>query len=584
MGANNIGVLVLGGLLSVAPAALNDPPVAPTMGFFLDDWKAKSFEAPDSREGKVPGQEGGVPGQAGRVSGQEGRVPGQEGRMPGQDGTVTVSIDASDVITKIPPSVYGHNVDSWVTGIATEPVFIQHVKDLGPTVTRWPAGSGSDGYWWDRAPGDPPADVPKAVLDKNGKEKKAFYFYGRPSGARSASLDAYYTMRRETGDEGLITVNYGYARYGTGPHPVETAAHYAADWVRYDHGRTRYWEVGNENYGDWELGYRIDTTQNKDGQPEFLTGRLYAQHFSVFADSMRRAAAECGATIYIGAVTAESGPMRWDGPTRRFWNQGMMQELHGAADFYVVHNYFTAYQKNLSAAQVLRDADSVPAAQMKYVLDCLAATGAPVRPIAMDEWNMFAAGSKQQVSNISGLFADIVIGETLTNKYGLACRWDMLNAWAGGNDHGLLSAGDEPGVARWSPRPSFYYLYFLRKMQGDRLVATVSADSSIRAYGTTWSSGEVNVTLVNVSPEAKTVRINGKGYSPGKRYFWYSLEGGDDNGEFSRRVFVNGEGPKAVAGGPDDYASLPAWSASTAGGVVVRVPGHGAVCLTIEKR
>ena len=584
MGANNIGVLVLGGLLSVAPAALNDPPVAPTMGFFLDDWKAKSFEAPDSREGKVPGQEGGVPGQAGRVSGQEGRVPGQEGRMPGQDGTVTVSIDASDVITKIPPSVYGHNVDSWVTGIATEPVFIQHVKDLGPTVIRWPAGSGSDGYWWDRAPGDPPADVPKVVLDKNGKEKKAFYFYGRPSGARSASLDAYYTMRRETGDEGLITVNYGYARYGTGPHPVETAAHYAADWVRYDHGRTRYWEVGNENYGDWELGYRIDTTQNKDGQPEFLTGRLYAQHFSVFADSMRRAAAECGATIYIGAVTAESGPMRWDGPTRRFWNQGMMQELHGAADFYVVHNYFTAYQKNLSAAQVLRDADSVPAAQMKYVLDCLAATGAPVRPIAMDEWNMFAVGSMQQVSNISGLFADIVIGETLTNKYGLACRWDMLNAWAGGNDHGLLSAGDEPGVARWSPRPSFYYLYFLRKMQGDRLVATVAADSSIRAYGTTWSSGEVNVTLVNVSPEAKTVRINGKGYSPGKRYFWYSLEGGDDNGEFSRRVFVNGEGPKAVAGGPDDYASLPAWSASTAGGVVVRVPGHGAVCLTIEKR
>ncbi len=74
-------------------------------------------------------------------------------------------------------------------------------------------------------------------------------------------MDAYYEMRRETGNEGLITVNYGYARYGTGPHPVETAAHYAADWVRYDHGRTRYWEVGNENYGFWEMGFpdRYDT-------------------------------------------------------------------------------------------------------------------------------------------------------------------------------------------------------------------------------------------------------------------------------------------------------------------------------------
>ena len=140
----------------------------------------------------------------------------------------------------------------------------------------------------------------------------------------------------------------------------------------------------------------------------------------------------------------------------------------------------------------------------------------------------------------------------------------MLNAWEGGNDHGLFSAGDEPGVAKWSPRPSFYYLYFLFKLQGDRLVATESGDTSIRAYGTTWSSGEVNVTLVNVSPVARTVRVNGKGYTPGKRYYWYSLKGGDDNG--------------------DDYATLPAWSASTAGGVVVRVPGHGAVCLTIEKR
>jgi hypothetical protein len=555
VGINNIGVAFGFGLLLLAPAAPKDPPVAQTMGFFLDDWKARIFVAPMSREGV-------------EASGAD----------------VTVNVDASDVITKIPPSVCGQNANTWMTAMITEPVFMQHVSDLRPHVIRWPAGSGSDGYWWDRAPGDLPADVPRSLLDQNGKKKIANYFWGRPAGGRSASVDAYYEMRRETGNEGLITVNYGYARYGTGPHPVETAAHYAADWVRYDRGRTRYWEVGNENYGFWEWGFRIDTTQNKDGQPEYLTGQLYAKHFKVFADSMRQAAAGLGVKIYIGAVTAEGEAMKWDWPTRRNWNREMMKELDGAADYYVVHNYFTAYQKNIGAAEILHDADSVPAAQMKFVRESLAAAGAPVRPIAMDEWNMFAAGSMQQVSNISGLFADIVIGETLTNKYGLACRWDMLNAWDGGNDHGLFSAGDEPGVLRWSPRPSFYYLYFLFKMQGDRLVATASGDSSIRAYGSTWSSGEVNVTLVNVSSQAKTVRINGKGYVPGKRYYWYSLEGGDDNGEFSRRVFVNGEGPKAVAGGPDDYATLPAWSASTAGGVAVKVPGHGAICLTIEKK
>jgi hypothetical protein len=342
--------------------------------------------------------------------------------------------------------------------------------------------------------------------------------------------------------------------------------------------------VGNENYGFWEWGFRIDTTQNKDGQPELLTGQLYAKHFKVFADSMRQAAAELGVKIYIGAVTAETEPMNFDWPIRRNWNPQMMKELGGAADYYVVHNYFTPYKKNSTAAEVLHDAATVPGEQMKYVLKSLAAAGASVKPIAMDEWTMFATGSMQQVSNTSGLFADIVIGETLKNKYGLACRWDMLNAWDGGNDHGLFSAGDEEGVARWSPRPSYYYLYFLQKMQGDRLVSTESADSSILAYGSTFSSGEVNVTLVNVSAQTKTVQVGGKGYVPGNRYYWYALSQGSDHVEFSRQVFVNGEGPKTIAGGPGGYATIPAWSAPAAGGVVVMVPAYGAVCLTIEKR
>lgn len=65
---------------------------------------------------------------------------------------------------------------------------------------------------------------------------------------------------------------------------VASAAHMAADWVRFDNGRTKYWEIGNENFGDWEAGYRINTANNHDGQPEFATGLLYGQHLKVFAD------------------------------------------------------------------------------------------------------------------------------------------------------------------------------------------------------------------------------------------------------------------------------------------------------------
>jgi len=547
-----------------------DPPVAPTIGFFLDDWQPKSFITPASQDAPVS------PAMAG------GHLP--DGRTPGVADTITV--DASAVITRIPPSAFGHNANTWMTAMITEPTFMTHMTRLHPHIIRWPAGSGSDAYFWNCDPGDQPADAPSMLLDKKGAPERARYFFGKTTGARSASLDDYYMMLQETGNEGLFTVNYGYARYGTSADPVATAAHLAADWVRYDHGRTRYWEIGNENFGDWEYGYRIDTTTNRDGQPAILTGSLYARHFKIFADSMRKAAAELGVTLYIGAVTAESPGLWWgETPTRKNWNADMMKELNDKADFYVVHSYFTPYNKNSNAAEILYDATVVPGQVMQYVTQSLTANGAAIKPIVMDEWNMFAKGSDQQVSNISGVFAVIVMGETLSNQFGLAARWDLLNGWAGGNDHGLFSAGDEPGIAKWTPRPSFYYLYYLQKMRGDRLVkASVQGDTSLRAYASTFTSGELNIVIANVSATARTAIIDMQHFAAGHRYCWYVLQGGDDNGEFSRRVFVNGHGPSAVAGGPDDYASIPAWSAATDKGVFITVPAYGAVTLTIDKQ
>jgi len=548
--------------VAVSPGIFHgDPPVAPTIGFFLDDWQPKSFITPASQE---------VPASSAAAS-------------PGV--TDTIAVDASAVITRIPPSAFGHNANTWMTAMITEPAFITPMTRLHPHIIRWPAGSGSDAYFWNSGAGDLPADVPASVLDKNGAQKRARYFFGKTTGPHSASLDDYYMMLQETGNEGLFTVNYGYARYGTSPDPVATAAHLAADWVRYDRGRTRYWELGNENFGDWEYGYRIDTTTNRDGQAAILTGSLYARHFKIFADSMRKAAAELGVPIYIGAVTAESAGYFGETPTRKNWNADMMKELNDKADFYVVHSYFTPYNKNSNAAEILYDATTVPGQVMRYVTQSLTANGAAIKPVAMDEWNMFARGSEQQVSNISGVFAVIVMGETLSNRFGLAARWDLLNGWAGGNDHGLFSAGDEPGIAKWTPRPSFYYLYFLQKMLGDRLVKTsVQGDTSLRAYASTFSSGEANIVIANVSPTARTTVIDMQHFAVGRRYYWYALQGGDDNGEFSRRVFVNGHAPASAAGGPDDYATIPAWSAPADKGIVVTVPAYGAISLTIDKK
>ena len=532
-----------------------DPPVAATIGFFLDDWRPRSFVAPPSQEAAAPAV-----------------------------ATDTVTVFPNRVITRIPRAEFGHNANTWMTDMVSQPSFMEHVSRLHPHIIRFPAGSGSDVYFWDRARGDVPSDVPVLLTDKKGEKTKPGFFFGKTTGHNSASLDDYYSMLERTGNEGLLTVNYGYARYGTSADPVAAAAHLAADWVRYDKGRTHYWEVGNESFGDWEWGYRIDTSLNRDRQPEFLTGQLYARHFKVFADSMKNAARSVGATIYIGAVTSEAEPKAWQTNTLKTWNSGMLRELDGKADFYVVHNYFTPYNRRSSASDILRCADTVPARMMSYLKRTLKENGAAVKPIAMDEGNMFATGARQQVSNVSGVFAVIVVGEALTNQFGLAARWDMLNGWDNGNDHGLFSAGDEPGVSKWSPRPSFYYLYFLQKVLGDRLVGvSVGAGSPVKAYASLFSSGETGVVLANTGASEKVVSVRLDHWPVGRRYYRYTLEGGDDDKEFSRKVRVNGHGPEGVSGGPADYTGLKAGFSYTDKGIRVVLPARGAVFVVVEK-
>jgi hypothetical protein len=261
----------------------------------------------------------------------------------------------------------------------------------------------------------------------------------------------------------------------------------------------------------------------------------------------------------------------------------MMKGVNNKADFYVVHNYFTPYNENSTATVIYASAIKVPETMMNFVTQALQSNGVAIKPIVMDEWNMWAKDSKQQVSNVSGGFAVLVLGESLKNKYGMTARWDLLNGWENGNDHGLFSPGNEPGVTKWSPRPSFYYMYFFQKMLGDRLVSSTTT-TNIQAYASTFTSGQMNVMLINTSATAFNVQVKTKNFRTGSRFYWYSLEGGADNGEFSRKVLINGVGPAGEAGGPANYNTLNAYSAVTTNGIKVKVPARGAVMLVIDKK
>jgi aspartate 1-decarboxylase len=220
-----------------------------------------------------------------------------------------------------------------------------------------------------------------------------------------------------------------------------------------------------------------------------------------------------------------------------------------------------------------------------YVSQSVTAAGAATKPIALTEYNIFSTGSMQMVSQVAGMHAVLVINELMKNKFGFASRWDLANGWSDGNDHGLYNAGDEPGAAKWNPRPAFYYLYFFQKMLGDRLINTsVTGGNNLSTYATSYSSGQVGLTIVNQSTTAQTAQLKFKNFNAGNRFYWYTLTGGTDNGEFSRKVIVNGAGTAGVAGGPDNYATLKPYAALAANGIKITVPARGVVFMVIDKK
>ena len=532
-----------------------DPPVAATAGFFLDEWKPRSFSVPPSANGSVPAA-----------------------------ATYTISVNRSKVLSKISPAIFGNNANLWMTQIVDQPVLMDHLKKLSPSVIRFPGGSISDIFFWNAEKDMPPADAPAALMQADGSTAPAGYWYGKNAEGWTFSVSNYYQLLQQTGSKGLITINYGYARYGTSADPVAAAAHLAAEWVRYDNGRTAYWEIGNENFGEWEAGYRIAAAGNQDGQPEFLSGQLYGQHFKVFADSMRQAAAAIGKTIYIGAVMVESVSPAWATDTHRNWNSGMLTAIDNSADYYVLHNYYTPYHVNSTAAEILATPQAETKKMVDFVKQAFSTHGASLKPLVLDEWNIFATGSKQQVSHINGLHALMVLGESMKQELGLTARWDLANGWDDGNDHGMFSQGEAAsGESKWQPRPAFYHMYFLQKMAGDRLVESVHTIPGAAVYATSFSSGETGLVIVNTSTASFTAKVAIKNFLKGDKYYWYTLTGSNDNGEFSREVIINNSSPEGT-GGPSGYATLPAHSAAATGDIRVEVPARAAVFLVADNK
>ncbi len=491
-------------------------------GFFLDTWQPKTCISPSYIDAP----------------------------QPSGTATVVVAVDFSAKIAKVSKYVYGNNSVPWSGKMNADAALMKNILNLSPNILRCPGGSLSDTYFWDAVEGKGPTDIPSTV-------KIEVLNAGKTTANWAMTLDNYYDLLKKTNSTGCICVNYAYARYGTSTDPVANAAHYAANWVRYDKGRTKYWEIGNENMGSWEAGYKIDLTLNKDNQPETISGELYGKHCRIFIDSMKYAASQIGSVIKIGVVATESY-VSYDAVMKN-WNAGMMPQIADKADFLIVHSYYTPYNENSSIATILNSAANTKNYKDYVLKDLKTYAKKDTMPVALTEWNIFAVGSKQAVSYINGMHTALVLGELIKNQYGEATRWDLMNGWGNGDDHGMFSSSDEPGVPLRTPHAPFFYMYYFQKYFGDQMISSkVTGTTNIVSYASSFSSGQSGIVIVNKGTTQQIVNLQMTNFTNAKSYYRYVLTGGTDNGNFSRKVYVNGAGPSIDGGGPANYADVKA--------------------------
>ncbi len=401
--------------------------------------------------------------------------------------TATVTINAGQALATIPSTGVGINVavyDSDMNGSSIPGL----LKSGGFGAVRYPGGGYADGYNW--------------------QTNTVTGGYVAPN----TDFDTYMGTVRAAGAQPILTANYG---SGT---PQEAAA-----WVQYANVTkgygAKYWEIGNEVYGNGEYGATWETDTHSSH-----SATTYATNLLQYVSAMKAV----DPSIKIGAVLTTPG--YWPdgivgtGDTMD-WNHTVLSIAGPKIDFVIVHHY----PNSTSEADLLgKPQADIPgmASTLRSLINQYAGSNAPNVGIAVTEAN--ANAYKDTAPN--GLFAPDEYLTWMENGAFTLDWWDMHNGTdcssvttvdgaTDYNDGGMLSSGSgnscEP--AQDTPFPAYYGTEMISRLgsAGDTLVAAGSSTSLLSAHAVKRANGDVDVMLINKDPNNDaTVSLSYNGFTP----------------------------------------------------------------------
>jgi hypothetical protein len=439
----------------------------------------------------------------------------------------TATVNAGSPLGKFSPIAVGLNSASW-DGSLTSDGTPALVDATGVQTLRYPGGSTSDNYHWiSNLPDDP---------NQGGT-------------VPSAHFDAFMSVVTGTGSQAMITVNYGsgteqeaadWVRYANrgGCHydgPVPTYAGGSANGHNFG---IKYWEVGNELYGDGTYGATWEVN-HKSHDPT-----TYANGVVSYAAAMKAV----DPSIHVGAVL--TAPSNWpDGQTSPSsplpWNDTVLPIACSAIDFVVIHWYpqgptgesdagLLASPQNGEATPVSYTGSiSYMVATLKGALSQYCGSHASAVQIMVTETNSVSYNpGKQTTSLVNALFMADQLSTWFENGVTNVDWWALHNSPFDGNidpalygnynfgDYGVLSTGftSANGVAEPpvnTPFPAYYgmqMLSYLGHQAHDSILSTTSSNGLVSVHAVRQKDGNVNVLLVNKDPSVRysvTVSLSG---------------------------------------------------------------------------
>jgi alpha-N-arabinofuranosidase len=253
---------------------------------------------------------------------------------------------------------------------------MEAVHGLGVTILRWPGGNFVSGYNWQDGIG-PKAQRPvRAELAWNALESNRF------------GTDEFLRYAERIGAEPYICVNLGLGTIDHARHWIEyTNEARDTTWARLrrQNGRdapwkVKYWALGNEIDGPWQLGHKT------------------AEEYSKLALETAKAMRAVDRDIKLIASGSSNYGADWIG-----WNRTVINTLRNAVDYVAIHTYIANrendFERYMAWSQTIERYIEVTAGLIRQAQ----AGQANPRPlyIAYDEWNVwYRTGEKEGLEEI----------------------------------------------------------------------------------------------------------------------------------------------------------------------------------------